>query len=60
MFASGGWTRREIRYLYDEGERLGRRFPAPWFAAILRTFVDKEAFAKRMRLQAYAVLQQQR
>lgn len=57
VFESGGWRKKEIRYLYDEGERLGRRFPAPWFVSLLRIFVNKEAFAKHMRLQAYAVLE---
>lgn len=56
VFESCGWTKMDIRYLYDEGERLGRRFPVPWFVALLRIFVNKEAFAKNMRLQAYAVL----
>lgn len=57
VFESGGWRKKEIHYLYDEGERLGRRFPAPWFALLLRIFVNKEAFAKHMRLQAYVVLE---
>lgn len=51
-----GWTKKEIRYLYEEGERLGRRFPAPWFVLLFRAFVKKETIAKHMRLQAYAVL----
>lgn len=57
VFEGCGWQQKEIHYLYDEGERLGRRFPVPWFIALLRAFVNKEAFARSMRLQAYTVLQ---
>jgi methyltransferase (TIGR00027 family) len=37
FFREHGWTAKETRYLWDEGERLYRPLPLPWvFKALLR------------------------
>jgi methyltransferase (TIGR00027 family) len=57
LFADCGWKRREIRYLYDLGEKTGRPFPLPWPFSMIRRWVNREKLGERLRLQAYAVLE---
>ena len=35
FFAKHGWQRRELRYLGEESQRLGRPVPMPWWASVL-------------------------
>ena len=55
MFRESGWTKREMEYLYDKGMELGRPFPIPLWARLIRFFVGEERFAKHTRLSAYLV-----
>lgn len=57
LFQETGWTKKEIRYLYDEGMRVNRPFPLPWFVRILKMIASSEKFAKRIRLQAYVLFE---
>lgn len=62
LFRDSGWLKKELRYLYDEGEKLNRNFPLPLWASLIRTVmeklkVDPEKFAKHIRLQGYVILE---
>jgi methyltransferase (TIGR00027 family) len=57
FFKNCGWEKKEIRYLYDEGDRVGRPFPLPWFASLIQWVFGKKAMAKHVRLQAYVVFE---
>jgi len=58
LFEQCGWSRREVRYLYDEARKHGRDFPLPWWAKLLRTIVGEEKMMKEIKtLQAYVVLE---
>lgn len=58
FFDDCGWTRKEMRYLYDEAEKHNRRFPLPWWATLL-TFVigEKKIKEKVRKLHAYIVFE---
>ncbi|PIS09923.1 MAG: SAM-dependent methyltransferase [Bdellovibrio sp. CG10_big_fil_rev_8_21_14_0_10_47_8] len=57
FFKNLGWQQKEIRYLYDEGENLNRKFPLPKIFALLMLFSSKAKLAQRLRLQAYLILE---
>lgn len=58
FFADCGWTKKEMRYLYDEAEKHNRRFPLPWWATILRGIFGDERVMKRLRkISAYIVFE---
>ena len=57
FFEHCGWIEKETRYLFDEGEKVGRRFPLPVWGKVLRAFMGSERFARGLRLQAYVVFQ---
>jgi methyltransferase (TIGR00027 family) len=57
LFETCGWKKKEMRYLYDDGERLGRHFPLPFPFSLLRLVLGSEAIGKAVRLQAYSVLE---
>jgi methyltransferase (TIGR00027 family) len=58
VFEACGWRRREMRYLYDVGEKVGRRFPLPGPFALLRRFFEPKSLAPKLRMQAYLVWEQ--
>jgi methyltransferase (TIGR00027 family) len=57
FFEDCGWAPHETRYLLDEGEKVGRRFPLPLFARLLRPLIGDEAIRRETRLQAYVVFE---
>ncbi len=56
FFAKSGWAQKEIRYLYDEGEKLGRRFPFPTWASLIKLVVAKK-MVEYVRVGAYLVFE---
>ncbi|HEY6451806.1 MAG TPA: SAM-dependent methyltransferase [Steroidobacteraceae bacterium] len=64
FFAAHGWSRRHMRYIWDEGQRLKRRIPLPaaaklWFA--LRSLVISRARHVDMRkFMAYVLFEPSR
>jgi len=60
LFEQCGWSRKEMRYLYDEARLHRRNFPLPWWLNLLRSVVGEEKMMGPLRtLQAYAVLEKQ-
>lgn len=57
FFKKQGWVRRKIIYLYDVGEKVGRKFPIPWWGAILSLVFGKDKIAVKCRVQGYTVLE---
>jgi methyltransferase (TIGR00027 family) len=57
FFESNGWRKKEMRYLFDEGEKKKREFPLPWWVKILKRIFGAEKLAPRLRLQAYSILE---
>lgn len=58
LFEQCGWSRKELRYLYDEAREHGRDFPLPWWAKLLRTLIGEEKMMNQIKtLQAYTVLE---
>lgn len=55
FFKVHGWRPLEINYLSDEGRKLKRPTPLPWWARIMLFFVGKETAEKRDRVTAYVV-----
>jgi methyltransferase (TIGR00027 family) len=50
-----GWSKKEMRYLYDEAEKLGRKFPLPWWASLLMHVIGKQKIIEKSRVSAYIV-----
>ena len=57
FFDNCGWIKKDIDYLYDEGERLGRKFPLPWWVKLLMYVAPKEKIAQNARVSAYMVFE---
>lgn len=59
FFAEHGWRSREVRYLADEGARLGRPapLPRPLFARLLRPLLPKGRRERFRRFTAYVLLE---
>lgn len=57
LFEKCGWVKKEIQFLSDEGERLGRSFPISWWMKPLRIVVGKEKFANGIRVNAFVVFE---
>lgn len=56
LFERCGWKPERREWLFDEGERTGRRFPLPgWLRGVIRTLAGPRRFEAAMRLQAYVV-----
>jgi methyltransferase (TIGR00027 family) len=64
FFAERGWRVRDIRYLAEEGARLGRRAPLPWrdrlLIRLLRPLVPRERRRRLGRFAGYAMLEPER
>lgn len=60
FFRKRGWRTREVRYIADEGKRLGRPIPLPlrWklWAGLTMAFISPERREQRKRFAAYALL----
>jgi methyltransferase (TIGR00027 family) len=61
FFRQHGWGAGEIRYLWDEGQRLGRPLPLPrivrWSFALLRLFSSPRRRAELRRSMGYVLLE---
>ncbi|MEK6749950.1 MAG: SAM-dependent methyltransferase [Pseudomonadota bacterium] len=57
FFEKSGWVKKEMDYLYDEGERLGRKFPLPWWVNLLMYVAPKEKIIQNARVSAYMVFE---
>lgn len=55
FFRDRGWREKEVLYLYDEAEKLGRLFPLPWWVKLLGLFISKEKIRANTRVSAYIV-----
>jgi len=57
FFSQRGWKAGKVRYLSEEGEKVGRPFPIAWYYRLLRRFASKEKWRKGMRFAAYVLLE---
>ncbi len=57
FFENRGWIKKEMHYLYDEGEKLGRKFPLPWWASLVKFVVGREKILQNTRVSAYLVFE---
>lgn len=57
FFLNLGWKKKELAYLYDVGEKIGRKFPAPWWVPILAVVFGKEKVAQKSRVQGYVLFE---
>jgi methyltransferase (TIGR00027 family) len=61
FFRQHGWQAKEVRYLVDEGERLGRPIPLPWplrvAARIGMLFMPKAKRDEMRRFAGYVLLE---
>lgn len=57
FFSKLGWKAGKVRYLSEEGEKVGRPFPIPWYYRILMLLASKERRQKGMRFAAYVLLE---
>ena len=61
FFRQHGWEAREVRYLADEGERLGRRIALPWPMKVVTTigmlFMPKQKRTEMRRFAGYVLLE---
>jgi methyltransferase (TIGR00027 family) len=58
LFASHGWKQREIRYIGEESEKLGRPPPHTWFVKLMQAlFLSKEKQALFKRYNGYVIFE---
>lgn len=57
FFKNHGWVPREIKYLQEESIRLHRKVPLPWWASVLRTFLNSERAKKHQRFTGYVIFE---
>jgi methyltransferase (TIGR00027 family) len=55
FFRAQGWVVHEARYLAEEGMKLGRPMPVPWWARLLYRLTPKDKAAKYLRQMGYNV-----
>jgi len=55
FFEERGWVKMEMRYLYDEGERLDRKFLLPLWAKFLKFIIGAQKILQSTRVSAYIV-----
>ncbi len=60
FFRESGWALREMKYLFDEGVRLGRPPPASWPLRLLFRFFPKRKRLEMVRMTGYALLDRAR
>jgi methyltransferase (TIGR00027 family) len=64
FFAEHGWRPAEIRYISEEGDRLGRPIPIPFLAmawfALMSAFMSKQWSGARRKFAAYVLLEPSR
>jgi hypothetical protein len=52
-----GWVAKEIRYLPEESERLGRSVPLPVWVHFIKRFLPQSAQAEFQKNTGYALLE---
>lgn len=58
FYAEQGWRVREMRYIGEESEKLGRPAPHPWWVKLMfRTIVPAEKKVESHRMNGYALLE---
>jgi hypothetical protein len=57
FFASRGFAIKQMRYLADEGQRLGRRPPTPWPLRLVMRFLPLRWRESRQKFTGYALLE---
>lgn len=55
FFKKLGWTTLEIRWLVEEGFKLGRLPPLPWWFIFIRPFITKKNSEKYRKQMAYVI-----
>ncbi len=56
FFAQQGWQQREVRYTFEESEKLGRQIPLPWIGKVLMRLFPKSQNELK-NLMGYVVLE---
>ncbi len=56
FFAAEGWQVEQMRYIGEEGYRLGRGLPTNWLTRILIKFAPPERLRPYQRMNGYAML----
>ncbi len=57
FFKTNGWINKEMIYLYDESEKVGRKFPLPRWVSILKLLIGEKKIIENIRLSAYSILE---
>ena len=58
FFENCGWKKREIQYLYDVAKQNNRKFPLPWWAALLTLLIGEKRMMSRIRqMSGYVVFE---
>jgi methyltransferase (TIGR00027 family) len=57
FFKQHGWSAREIRYLGEESEKLGRAVPLPLWMRLLRTLVPQKSHDAFRKFTAYVLME---
>lgn len=56
FFRTRGWNIRELSYLPEVGEKLGRTMPLPWFIKLFRPIMPKSVRQRLQRTSGYMIL----
>ena len=56
FFAANGWEVAEMRYLGDEGKKIGRDLPASWFVRLMMRWAPEERLRPYRRMNGYALM----
>lgn len=57
FYESTGWHKKELHYLYDLGNKVGRPFPYPWWVQLIKQIKGNDFIEKNARLMGYALLE---
>ena len=57
FFNERSWQEREIFYLIEEGRKLGRSFPIPWWARVLHFITPNQRLEQFQKMSAYVLFQ---
>lgn len=55
FFSQRGWQVKETQYLGEEGVKLGRAFPLPWWGRLYLFFADPGKYAQFLRMTGYVL-----
>jgi methyltransferase (TIGR00027 family) len=55
FFKAHGWVAAEVQYLMEEGKKLNRLPPWPWWAHLMKWFIRKKARKEGARQMGYVV-----